>query len=85
MQSDSGKLLVKFLPLSVTASVQPVDQGAIERMETHYRDIFRNMLMMAMIMMIIMIMIIMDEAVCVRCHTWVSYVWNMAKPTPINK
>jgi hypothetical protein len=52
-----------------------MDQGASETMETHYR----NMLMMAMIMKYL------DEAVCVRCHIWVSYVWNMAKPTPITK
>jgi hypothetical protein len=37
LQSDNGKLLMKLLPLSVTASVQPVGQGAIETVETHYK------------------------------------------------
>jgi hypothetical protein len=32
LQSDNGKLLVKLLPLSVIASVQPMDLEAI----THY-------------------------------------------------
>jgi hypothetical protein len=37
VQSDNGKLLVKLLPHSVTASIQPIDQGATETMETHYK------------------------------------------------
>jgi hypothetical protein len=70
---------VKLLPLSVTASVQPVDQGTFETMETCYRDIFRNMLMKAVIMKYL------DETICVRGHIWASYVCNMTMPTAISK
>jgi hypothetical protein len=48
-------------------------------METHYRDIFGNMLMMAVLMKCL------DEAVCVRCHIWVSYAWNMTMTTAVSK
>jgi hypothetical protein len=63
----------------VTASVQPVGQGAGETLEKHYRNIYRHMMMMEIIMKYL------DEAVCVRCHILVSFVWNMTKPTAISK
>lgn len=38
LQSEDGKITVKYLPPNVTAIIQPMDQGVIANLKRHYRS-----------------------------------------------